>query len=57
VLAILWFSGDRRRKAETDVDTRLYRALLLSTAAMAVFDSIDLHLNGKPGALSRALNK
>jgi diguanylate cyclase (GGDEF)-like protein len=48
-ILILWISGDRRRKSKTDFDVRLFRALLLSTAAMVLTDSANLYFNGKGG--------
>lgn len=55
VLVILWFSGDRRKSSRADVDTRLYRALLISTAAMVLADSVNLFLNDRPGGLVHVL--
>ena len=53
VIAILWFSGDRRKASRIDSDSRLYRAMLIATAFMLIVDSISWLFDGKPGALGR----
>jgi diguanylate cyclase (GGDEF)-like protein len=53
IIAILWFSGDRRKASRVEVDTRLYQVLLLSTTAMVLLDSIAWYFDGKPGTLYR----
>lgn len=55
VLAIIWFSGDRRRSPGVDMDTRLFRYLLLSTALMIITDSLAQPFEGRPGPVSRAI--
>jgi diguanylate cyclase (GGDEF)-like protein len=52
-LLILWLSGDRRRDSRMDADTRLYRAMILSTAALLVVNAIGLFFNGRPGNIAR----
>lgn len=54
IVAILWLSGDRRRKSEPDVDARLFRSLLFSTAAMLLAESAMLLFDGMPGRAARA---
>ena len=53
VVAILWFSMDRRKYAKDDADTGAYKSLLASTAALLVFDSITWILDGVPGSITR----
>ncbi len=53
VILILWLSCDRRESARADIDTRLYRALLLSIALMVISDSIIILLNSTPGIVAR----
>lgn len=53
VIVIIWLSGDRRRTARRDLDTRLFRALLLSTAAMILTNACTLLFDGRPGPLAR----
>jgi len=53
IIAILWFSGDRRKASRIDPDSRLYRAMLIATAFMLLVDSISWFFDGKPGNLSR----
>lgn len=53
-LAIVWLSGDRRRRGEAEADNLLFRALLLSTASMLVATAFVLLFDGKPGSFSRA---
>ncbi len=53
VLAILWFSGDKRKASRMEPDSRLYRALLAGTAFMLAVDSISWYFDGKPGIAAR----
>jgi diguanylate cyclase (GGDEF)-like protein len=53
VIAILWFSGDRRRTFRMEIDSRLYRLLLVSTAFMLVVDTISWFFDGRPGDFAR----
>jgi diguanylate cyclase (GGDEF)-like protein len=55
VLAIMWLSGDRCRTASRDVDTRLFRAMLLSTALMISTNALSILANGRPGPGPRAI--
>jgi diguanylate cyclase (GGDEF)-like protein len=55
VIAILWLSGDRRVTSKSGADQGLFRALLLSTAAMLASDGIEWYFDGKAGSLSRAI--
>lgn len=52
VVAIVWFSGERRGRAEPDL--ALFRALLLSTASMLLATALVLLFDGKPGSFCRA---
>jgi len=54
ILAILWFSGERRRESKSHADARLYRGLLLTTAAMLLTNALGFYLDGRPGELVRA---
>jgi diguanylate cyclase (GGDEF)-like protein len=54
VIAILWLSMDRRRYSRDAADTRPYRMLLASTAALLAFDSAGWLLDGTPGRMGRA---
>ena len=54
VIAILWFSGDRRKTSRLEVDTRLYHALMLSIGSMLLIDTILWLLIGTPGSMVRA---
>ena len=53
VIVILWFSGDRRKTTRLEIETRLFRALLLSIGSMLLIDSILWLLIGNPGSLVR----
>jgi diguanylate cyclase (GGDEF)-like protein len=53
VIIILWFSGDRRKAARMEPDSRLYRALLVGTAFMLAIDSMCWLFDGRPGSLGR----
>jgi hypothetical protein len=53
-LAIVWFSGDRRRRSSAEPDIILFYALLLSTASMLFATALVLLFEGKPGSLCRA---
>jgi diguanylate cyclase (GGDEF)-like protein len=55
IIAILWFTGDRRRSTRNEPDSRLYRLLLASTAFMLVVDSLCWSFDGVAGELSRSL--
>jgi diguanylate cyclase (GGDEF)-like protein len=46
IIAILWFSGDRRKASRAKADYRIYTGLLASTAAMLLLDSAGWLLNG-----------
>ena len=52
VILILWFSGDRRSTSRMDLDSRLYRALLLSTFAMLFLDTVSWFFDGNAGNIS-----
>jgi diguanylate cyclase (GGDEF)-like protein len=53
-LAIVWFSGDRRRHSRAELDVILFYALLLSTASMLFVTALVLLFDGKPGSLCRS---
>jgi diguanylate cyclase (GGDEF)-like protein len=55
VLAVLWFSGDRRKASRRDPDSRVYRALLVATAALLAFDTVAWFFDGRPGLPARDL--
>jgi diguanylate cyclase (GGDEF) domain len=54
-LLILWLACDRRRRSREDPDTRIYRAMIASTFALIVCDSVGLLFEGRPGGLARVV--
>lgn len=54
VIAILWFSADRRKYSRHSSDAGVYKALLASTAVMLALDSAGWLLDGEPGRIGRA---
>jgi len=54
IIVILWLSGDRQKASRLDVDTRLYRGLLLSTGAMLSLDTLTWVFDGEAGSFGRS---
>lgn len=54
IIAILWFSTDRRKHSGDAADADIYKSLLASTAAMLALDSMTWFLDGASGTLGRA---